>query len=149
KNYLKSTPIWKLLVGGAGLLISLLVLGIIIFFFAVKWGLFGKLPTADAIQDFQNNTASEIYSADSVLLGKYYTQDRTDVSFDEISSNLINALIATEDVRFYEHHGVDRRSIFRVVFKTLLLMDESSGGGSTITQQLAKNIYPRENIGIL
>lgn len=149
KNYLKSTPIWKLLVGGAGLLISLLVLGIIIFFFAVKWGLFGKLPTADAIQDFQNNTASEIYSADSVLLGKYYTQDRTDVSFGEISSNLINALIATEDVRFYEHHGVDRRSIFRVAFKTLLLMDESSGGGSTITQQLAKNIYPRENIGIL
>ena len=149
KSFLKNTPVWKLVVGGIGALFSILVLGIVVFFFAVKWGLFGKLPTAEAIQDFQNNTASEIYSADNVLLGKYYTQDRTNVSFGEISPNLINALIATEDVRFYDHNGVDRRSLLRVVFKTLLLMDESSGGGSTITQQLAKNIYSRQNIGIL
>ena len=128
---------------------SILVLGIVVFFFTVKWGMFGELPNEEVIRDFQNNTASEIYSADNLLLGKYYTQDRTDVTFEEISPNLINALIATEDIRFYEHNGVDRRSLLRVIFKTLLLMDESSGGGSTITQQLAKNIYSRQDYGML
>lgn len=149
KSFLKNTPIWKLLVGGIAALFSLVILGCIIFFFTVKWGFFGDLPTQEAIRDFQNNIASEIYSSDNALLGKYYTQDRTDVSFEEISPHLIDALIATEDVRFYDHNGVDKRSLLRVVFKTLLLMDESSGGGSTITQQLAKNIYPRQNYGFL
>src|SRR5690606_12386773 len=120
----------------------MLILGCIAFFFVVKWGFFGELPTQATISEFQNNTASEIYSADNVLVGKYYTQDRTNVSFEEISPNLIDALIATEDVRFYEHKGVDRRSLLRVIFKTMLLMDESSCGVSTITQQLQKIFTP-------
>ena len=115
----------------------------------MKWGFFGALPNHQTIKEFQNNTASEIYSEDQVLLGKYYYQDRTNVSFEDISPNVINALIATEDARFYEHDGVDKRSLLRVIFKTLLLLDESSGGGSTITQQLAKNIFNRADYGIL
>lgn len=149
KSYLKNTPPWKLGIMAGMLAITLFLLAIFMFFFSVKWGVFGPIPNKEAILDFQNSTASEIYSEDSVLLGKYYIQDRTDISFKELPPSLIEALIATEDVRFYEHNGVDRRSLFRVIFKTLLLQDESSGGGSTITQQLAKNIYPRYNYGLL
>lgn len=149
KSYLKNTPPWKLGIMAGMLAITLFLLAIFMFFFSVKWGIFGPIPNKEAILDFQNSTASEIYSEDSVLLGKYYIQDRTDISFKELPPSLIEALIATEDVRFYEHNGVDRRSLFRVIFKTLLLQDESSGGGSTITQQLAKNIYPRHNYGLL
>lgn len=149
KSYLKNTPPWKLGIMAGMLAITLFLLAIFMFFFSVKWGVFGPIPNKEAILDFQNSTASEIYSEDSVLLGKYYIQDRTDISFKELPPSLIEALIATEDVRFYEHNGVDRRSLFRVIFKTLLLQDESSGGGSTITQQLAKNIYPRHNYGLL
>lgn len=149
KHYLKKTSFWKLFVTAFVLVIASFLLVVFTFFYSVKWGLFGPIPNKEAILDFQNNTASEIFSEDGVLLGKYYIQDRTDISFDEISPYLIDALIATEDVRFYEHNGVDRRSLLRVIFKTLLLQDESSGGGSTITQQLAKNIYPRRHYGLL
>ena len=148
KRYLSKTPLWKLLLSGFALLLSLLFIGIVSFYFIVKWGAFGAVPDQKTIQAFQNNTASEIYSEDGVLLGKYYIQDRTDVSFEDISPNVINALVATEDARFYEHDGIDRRSLLRVIFKTILLLDESSGGGSTITQQLAKNIFKRQNHGI-
>ena len=140
---------WKTLLAGVALLVTTFCLGVVAFIFAVKWGLFGALPTKQAIADFQNNTASEVYSEDSVLLGKFFIQERTNVSFEDISPNVINALIATEDVRFYQHDGVDRRSLLRVFVKTLLLQDESSGGGSTITQQLAKNIFSRKDYGIL
>ncbi len=122
--------------------------GIALFFFFIflVWaGLFGKLPTEDALRNIDNYAATEVYSADSVLLGRYYIQERTISDYDEISPNVINALVATEDVRFFEHEGVDYRSMFRVVFKTILMGDNSAGGGSTITQQLAKNLFPRKN----
>lgn len=115
-----------------------------VFVYSVYAGLWGKLPDKTELKAIQNDEASELFSEDGELLGKYYIENRTNVKFDNISNNAINALIATEDVRFYEHKGVDQVSLFRVFFKTFLLGDRSSGGGSTLSQQLAKNLYPRE-----
>lgn len=115
----------------------------------VKIGVFGVLPTYADLKKIKNNTATNIYSVDNKLLGRYYYQNRTNASFDEIPEHLIKALVATEDVRFYEHNGIDPRSTLRVLIKTIILFDRSSGGGSTISQQLAKNLYGRKDIGIL
>lgn len=112
--------------------------------YSVYAGLWGKLPTYDELRNIRNVEASMLYSEDGELLGKYYTENRTNVNFKNISENAVNALIATEDVRFYQHEGVDKISMLRVFFKTFLLGRRSSGGGSTISQQLAKNLYPRE-----
>lgn len=118
--------------------------------FLLTWGgIFGKLPNSDELLLIQNPLASEVYSADSVLIGKYYIQERSNLKFEELPAHVIDALLATEDVRFFEHGGVDYRSIGRVFFKGFLLGRESAGGGSTITQQLAKNLYPRKRFAIL
>ncbi|GJM28770.1 MAG: penicillin-binding protein 1A [Cyclobacteriaceae bacterium] len=119
------------------------------FYFLVYLGIFGKVPDTTDILNYQNNTASEVYSMDGVLLGKYFLQDRTNASFEDLPTHLIDALIATEDVRFYQHDGVDYQSLVRVAVKTLIMGDRSSGGGSTLTQQLAKNLFPRDNQGML
>lgn len=116
---------------------------------AVLMGFYGRIPSRATLKKFQNNTASEVYSIDGELIGRYYIQDRTNVAFEDISPYMIEALIATEDVRFLDHNGVDVRSLLRVLVKSLLLQEESSGGGSTISQQLAKNLYPRNNYGRL
>ncbi|MFZ4542477.1 MAG: transglycosylase domain-containing protein [Saprospiraceae bacterium] len=112
-------------------------------------GLFGRMPSNKELRNVQTQNAAEVYSQDSVLLGRYYIINRTTTKLDSISDNVVNALIATEDTRFYEHGGIDYRAYVRVIAKTLLLQDESSGGGSTITQQLAKNLYPRKNYWLL
>ncbi len=112
-------------------------------FFLISVGAFGFMPTFEILENPKSNVASEIISDDGVLLGTYYLQNRTYVSYDQISPNVINALIATEDIRFYKHSGIDFRSLARVFFKTILLGD-NAGGGSTITQQLAKNLFPRD-----
>lgn len=127
----------------ARIFVLFLLLGFV-FYLAIFLGLFGKIPSKKALKSLQNNTASEIYTADSVLIGRYFIQDRTNVKYENISPFVIKALVATEDARFYEHDGVDIRGLFRVFFKTMLLQDESSGGGSTISQQLTKNLFPRE-----
>src|SRR5690606_18325746 len=93
--------------------------------------------------------ATEILSENGELLGKLYINDRQPIGFDSIPQHLIDALVATEDARFYQHNGVDVRSLFRVLLKSIILQDDSSGGGSTISQQLAKNLYPRKNLGSL
>jgi penicillin-binding protein 1A len=108
-----------------------------------------ETPSKRELRTIQNQVASEVFSADSVLLGRYYIQDRTEVSFENISTEVINALIATEDVRFYEHEGIDFMSLGRVVVKSIFLQDESAGGGSTLSQQLAKNLYPRKGYWML
>jgi len=108
-----------------------------------------QIPSKRALRNIQNQVASEVYSADSVLLGRYYIQDRTEITFDDINPEVINALIATEDVRFYEHSGVDFVSLGRVLVKSIFMQEESAGGGSTITQQLAKNLYPRKRYWVL
>jgi penicillin-binding protein 1A len=89
--------------------------------------------------------ASEVFSSDSVLIGEYYLNDRQLISFQEFPNHLIQALLAIEDERFYNHSGIDFPSLQRVGFKTILMGDASSGGGSTLTQQLAKNLYPRKD----
>jgi len=104
---------------------------------------FGPIPSFEQLENPQNNLASVVYAEDGEQLGRYYFQDRSYVDFKEISSEIVNALIATEDIRFYEHSGIDARGLARVFFKTLIL-GEDSGGGSTITQQLAKNLFPRD-----
>ncbi len=114
---------------------------IILFTCAVQinfLGLFGSSPTKKEILLPELNVSSELFTADSVLIGRYYKQDRDPVPYDSISPNIVNALIATEDVRFSKHHGVDFIGLFGGVFSTL---SGSDRGASTITQQLAKNLY--------
>ena len=122
-----------------------------IFFLATLtyFGAFGQLPTYADLKAIQNNVASEVYSQDDVLLGKYYIENRVNADFEEISPNIINALIATEDARFFEHSGIDFRAWVRVFIRTILMQDDSGGGGSTLSQQLAKNLYKREQFKLL
>jgi len=127
---------------------SLLLL-VCALFLMVYAGVFGHLASVQELGDIQNYLSSEVYSNDRVLLGKYYFQDRTNVRYEDLPEHLIDALIATEDVRFYKHNGIDRRSTFRVLFKSLLFQNRRSGGGSTIHQQLAKNLYPRQRYAVL
>ena len=117
-----------------------------IYFLLIWYGAFGPMPTSDELSEIQHQQASQIYSADGQLLGTYYLQNRTEISMDEIDPVLIDALLAIEDIRFYEHNGIDYRALARVLVRTILL-GQDTGGGSTITQQLAKSLYPRENNG--
>ncbi len=107
-------------------------------------GTFGKLPSFEELENPKSNLATEIYSEDGVLLGSYYVQNRSYVDYDELSPALVAALIATEDERFHSHSGIDFISLARVGIKTIALGDSGQGGGSTITQQLAKNLFPRD-----
>jgi len=113
----------------------------VLLFFSISKGWLGYMPTLEDLENPKTNLASEVYSADQVLLGKYYIEDRSMVSFEEISPKLAQALLATEDIRFYEHSGVDIRALMRVIKG--MITGHHSGGGSTITQQLAKNMFPR------
>lgn len=115
------------------------------FFIAIYFGYFGRVPTNKEIQLFQNMEASEVYSADNILLYRFDKENRINIPYDSIPKHLVNALIATEDARFFEHSGVDIKSLFRVLVKTIIMRDKSSGGGSTITQQLVKNYFPRKS----
>ena len=135
---LKSKFLKYLLIG-----IGVLLIGVIIFISSVYFGAWGKLADKSELANFQYQRASEIYTADSVLIGKYYLYDRQPINFKEIPQHLINGLVSIEDERYFEHSGIDYRSLLRVGFKSILMQDQSSGGGSTITQQLAKNLYPR------
>lgn len=105
----------------------------------VSWGWFGELPPLEELENPKTYLASEIYSEDGILLGKYYLQNRSNSNFDDLSPNLVNALIATEDIRFYNHSGIDFRR-----FSTAILFLGTRGGASTVTQQLAKNLFPRK-----
>lgn len=119
--------IWYVFFGGIGF--------VILFFLLVRIGFFGKLPSFEEIENPNSNLATEIYSMDSVLLGKFYVNNRSNVYFEDLSPWLEKALIATEDERFYEHSGID---FFRTIS---ILTGIGKGGASTITQQLAKNMF--------
>ncbi len=119
------------------------LLVLVSFVAAVRYGAFGPLPSFSELENPRSNLATEVYSSDQVLLGTYFYQNRSNVSYKNLSPNLIHALKATEDIRFEEHSGVDVRGLFRVLFRTILLHQRHAGGGSTITQQLAKNLFPR------
>ena len=125
---------------------SLYLLGLLmvfaLFFFIAK-GKLGEMPTFRELENPQSLLASDVISRDHVVLGRYFRENRSYVSYDNLPPELIEALIATEDVRYYEHSGVDLRGLLRVV-KGVLTGDSSSGGGSTISQQLAKMLFPRQ-----
>lgn len=131
------------------LLVATGILAFGILFIAVFLGYTGHVPTSTQLNEIKNPQASEVFSDDGRLLGRYYTENRSNVRFKEISPNVIHALIATEDARFYEHRGIDEIALMRVLFKTILLGDRSAGGGSTLSQQIAKNLFPRNDVGIL
>lgn len=112
-----------------------------LFVMMVSWGWFGELPPLEELENPKTYLASEIYSSDGVLIGKYYLQNRSNTTFDDLSPNLINALVATEDIRFYDHSGIDFRGATSIALYALM---GKKRGASTITQQLAKNLFPRK-----
>lgn len=119
--------LWRLFFVGFGAVVLMLLLA--------NYGVFGKMPSLEELENPEADLASEVISADGVLMGKYYQENRSEVKYSDISPNVVHALVATEDERFYDHSGIDAQALARVVF-TL----GSQGGGSTITQQLAKMI---------
>jgi len=126
------------------LLFSSPVVFAFLLFYSISIGLWGFMPSFEELENPKSNLASEIYSADGELLGTFFIDNRSNVRYNEISPNMVNALLATEDVRFHYHSGVDIKSIFRVLFRTILGGQRSAGGGSTLSQQLAKNLFPRQ-----
>jgi penicillin-binding protein 1A len=122
---------------GVGLVLFTLFVGAVSINFL---GLFGRLPDFKTLENPQSELASELYSADGVLLGTYFRENRSPVTYNDLSPNLVNALIATEDVRFESHSGIDLQSMGRVFFKSLILR-QGTGGGSTLSQQTAKNLF--------
>jgi len=116
------------------------VLFVILFFIGVSYGLLGEMPDLEKIQNPRSAITTTIYSADYETIGSYFTENRIEVSYNELSPYLVKALVATEDKRFYDHSGIDLKGLFRAVVRTGLLGQEG-GGGSTLTQQLAKNLF--------
>lgn len=155
-NTLKKTPyqfkskktlirLFKYLLGS----IALGFLLIFILFSLVYFNVFGKLPNKEELSSVINEEASLVYSSDNVVIGKMFAENRTNVKSKQIPNHLKEALIATEDKRFYSHNGYDGQSYLRVLFRSILMRDAAGGGGSTITQQLIKNLYGRQYHGFL
>ena len=119
--------LWRVFLLGFAAVVLMLILA--------NFGVFGKMPSLQELENPEADLASEIISADGVLMGKYYSENRSEVRYDEISPNVFHALIATEDERFFDHSGIDAQALGRAVFSL-----GTQGGGSTITQQLAKMI---------
>lgn len=109
-------------------------------------GAFGRLPSFEELENPKSNLATEVYSDDGRVIGMFYVQNRSYVDYEELSPALVAALVATEDARFYSHSGIDFISLARVAIKTVAFGNRSQGGGSTITQQLAKNLFPRDEM---
>ncbi len=125
--------------------IGALILLFVVLFLLTWAGLFGSIPNKKTLLSIRQPEASKIYSADGKLMGKYYTKNRNTLQFDQIPPEFMNSLIAVEDERFWTHHGIDFRSWMRVLVKRIILGQESAGGGSTLSQQLAKNLFPRKD----
>ena len=127
-------------------LFLIFALSVFLLFHGIVHEWFGEMPTFEELENPETNLATEIYSADGKLLGTYYIENRSNVSYADISPDLIHALISIEDVRFYEHSGIDKIALFRVAYG-VATGNSDQGGGSTLTQQLAKNLFPRgENL---
>ena len=109
------------------------LLAVVLIFTCANFGLFGKMPSLKELENPEADLASEVYTADGKLMGKYYSENRSEVKYNEISPNIIQALVATEDQNFYDHSGIDARAVARAILKL-----GTDGGGSPITQQLAK-----------
>ena len=129
KYYTKA--FWKIFLLGMG--------GVLLFFLFASWGLFGSMPSFEDLENPDSNLATEIISADGVVLGKYFQKNRSQLKYSDLPKNLVQALVATEDERFYEHSGIDGRGTLRAIASL-----GSSGGASTLTQQLAKQLFHGE-----
>src|SRR3970282_413718 len=119
---------WKVFFYGLG--------GVLVFFLFASWGLFGSMPSFEDLENPDSNLATEIISSDGVILGKYFEKNRSQLRYSDLPKNLVQALIATEDERFYEHSGIDGRGTLRAIASM-----GTSGGASTLTQQLAKQLF--------
>ena len=127
--------LWIIMLAPVGLLLSVLLLV----------GLFASIPSFEELENPKSNLATELISEEGVVLSTYHIENRSYVRFDELAPALVDAVIATEDIRFYQHSGIDFKSLARVGIKTILLGNaRSGGGGSTLTQQLAKTLFPRD-----
>lgn len=123
----------------------------LIFFILVYNGIIGYMPPVEELKNPKDRFASVVYTADGIEMGRYFrsTGNRVYADYDEISQHVVDALVATEDARFEDHSGIDLRALFRAIVKTVILRDKSAGGGSTITQQLAKLLYTPPSEGLL
>ncbi|QZT35883.1 transglycosylase domain-containing protein [Halosquirtibacter xylanolyticus] len=119
------------------------IIGLIIFFYGISVGWMGYMPTLEELENPPNSFASEVYSEDGVLLRKFFFRNRSNVDFNSISPSTVEALVATEDARFFDHSGIDLIGLVRVV-KGVVTGNDNAGGGSTLSQQLAKMLFPRE-----
>jgi penicillin-binding protein 1A len=129
KYYTKA--FWRIFFLGLG--------GILLFFLFASWGIFGSMPSFEDLENPDSNLATEVISADGVILGKYFEKNRSQLKFSDLPQNLVQALVATEDERFFEHSGIDGRGTLRAIASM-----GTSGGASTLTQQLAKQLFHGE-----
>src|SRR5208337_590555 len=119
---------------------------LITIFTLISLGWLGFMPTFEDLENPERNLATEVYSTDGKIIGTFYYENRNTVEYKDLSPYLIHALIDREDQRFMKHSGIDQIGLMRVVGKTILLGKKGEGGGSTITQQLAKNLFPRDSV---
>jgi penicillin-binding protein 1A len=126
-----SNKFWKIFLYSMG--------GLALFFLFASWGLFGSMPSFEDLENPDSNLATEIISADGVVIGKYFEKNRSQLKYSDLPKNLVQALVATEDARFYEHSGIDGRGTMRAILSL-----GTSGGASTLTQQLAKQLFHGE-----
>lgn len=145
---LKQIKLLKRILKYIGWLLSLIIFLVGLLFMLVYFGAFGRLPDKNDLTSIINEEASLVFSADNVLIGKFFAQNRTNIVWNEVPEHLVNALIAIEDRRFFSHKGYDAKSYLRVFLKSILIGDRSGGGGSTLTQQLIKNLYGRNESGL-
>ncbi len=119
---------------------------VLLLLLLVLVGLFAKIPSFEELEHPDSKLATQVFAEDGEVLATFHIENRTYVPYEDLSENLVYAAVSTEDARFYKHSGIDMKGLGRVFFKTLLMRDSSQGGGSTITQQLAKTLYPRREV---
>lgn len=134
-------PDYKRYVIGFWVVYGVCVVGVAVFFTLLSAGAIGHIPSFEELENPKSSIATEVISSDGKPIGRFYVENRSFADYDDLSPHLVRALVDTEDERFYGHSGIDVRGLFRVLFKTVLGGNASSGGGSTITQQLAKMLY--------
>ena len=124
-------------------LFALGIVACILLFSMISHGKIGYMPPIEELQNPKNKYATEVYTADGKLLTTYYmdTDNRISVEYEDLSPYMVQALLATEDIRFAKHSGIDFKALFRAIVKRGILRQKSAGGGSTLTQQLAKQLY--------
>ena len=131
-------PRYKKIIRWTWICLYTVIIGIAILFLSIN---FSAIPSFTELENPQSALASEVIANNNEVLGRYFIENRVPATFEELSPWLEKALVSTEDERFYDHCGIDARAIGRVLVRTVLLRDQSAGGGSTITQQLAKMLY--------